>query len=630
MASASAGVAAGDAKVNAKNNTKSLLGSNVWVFEISWEVARQIGGIHTVIKSKAAISTEELGDNYCLIGPLIESQTWSEIEVIEAEQKSNIQYALHCLRNSGYRVVVYGRWLIEGYPKVILMDISTAMKELEEFKKEIWDEANIGIPWNDTGAADAVVFGFMTALLLEKFCKDLPEDHSVVAQFHEWMAGVGLIVSRARKLKVATIFSTHATVLGRHLCASRVDFYNNISKFSLNKEAGDRNIYQRYCIERASAHVAHVFTTISDILSFEVEHLLAKKPDLVLPNGLNVKSDFVHEIQNRHSNAKQKLHNFVRGHFYGHFNFDLEKTLYFFSAGRNEFSNKGVDMFIESLARLNHRLKISNSDMTVVAFLIFPTECNNFNVESLRGQAVSMQLKEVVNQMQKDIGKRILDSSHCSNLFRGHVPDIDTLLTEKDIVQLKRCIMSAQRKTLPPICTHNVTNDVSDPILCALRSCRLFNDTSDRVKVIFHPEFLHSNNPLFGLDYEDFASGCHLGVFPSYYEPWGYTPAECTIMGVPSITTNLSGFGCFIQQHTTDPAAYGVYIVDRRYKSVEESIEQLTGYMMDFCQQTRRQRIIQRNRTERLSELLDWKHLSIVRNFISQCLFLTFHNTKHL
>lgn len=148
--------------------------------------------------------------------------------------------------------------------------------------------------------------------------------------------------------------------------------------------------------------------------------------------------------------------------------------------------------------------------------------------------------------------------------------------------------------------------------MSSVRRCHLFNTVHDRVKVVFHPEFLSSTNPLFGLDYEDFVRGCHLGVFPSYYEPWGYTPAECTVMGIPSITTNLSGFGCFMQEHIADPKSYGIYIVDRRHIGLDDSVNQLAHYMFDFARMTRRQRIIQRNRTERLSDLLDWRNLGIV------------------
>ncbi|CAM4816282.1 unnamed protein product [Rotaria magnacalcarata] len=194
---------------------------------------------------------------------------------------------------------------------------------------------------------------------------------------------------------------------------------------------------------------------------------------------------------------------------------------------------------------------------------------------------------------------------------QGHLPTAEQILYSSDLIELKKCIYASQRSSLPPICTHNVSDDANDPILNALRRCQLFNARTDRVKVIFHPEFLRSTSPLLPLEYEEFVRGCHLGVFPSYYEPWGYTPAECTVMGVPNISTNLSGFGCFMEEHVHEPETYGIYVIDRRYKNAEESCQQLARYMFDFSRLTRRQRIILRNRTERLSELLDWNTLGI-------------------
>lgn len=283
--------------------------------------------------------------------------------------------------------------------------------------------------------------------------------------------------------------------------------------------------------------MSHVFTTVSEITGLEAEHLIKRKPDVITPNGLNVKKfAAIHEFQNLHAISKEKINEFVRGHFYGHFDFNLDKTLYFFIAGRYEFGNKGADIFIESLARLNHFLKSSGSDKTVVAFLIFPCKTNNFNVESLRGQALTKSLRDTIQTIQQDIGKRMYEIC-----LSGRLPTNEEILLKEDMVKIKRCIYSLQRTTLPPITTHNVVEDWKDPVLTSLRRCNLFNSTNDRVKVIFHPEFLSSTNPLFGLDYEEFVRGCHLGVFPSYYEPWGYTPAECTVMGIPSITTNLSG-----------------------------------------------------------------------------------------
>jgi glycogen(starch) synthase len=396
--------------------------------------------------------------------------------------------------------------------------------------------------------------------------------------------------------------------LGRYLCAGDTDFYNNLVNFDVDHEAGLRGIYHRYCIERAAAHCADVFTTVSHITAFEAENLLKRKPDGVLPNGLNVvKFQAVHEFQNLHAIAKEKIHDFVRGHFYGHYDFDLDNTLYFFTAGRYEFRNKGVDMYLESLARLNHRLKETNSNTTVVAFIIMPAKTHSFTVETLKGHAVVKQLQEAVSEIQQKIGSRIFEAS-----LKGKDVDWDNILTDEERVLLKRRKYALKRDyTMPPVVTHNIVNDGEDQVLATIRRLHLFNASSDRVKVVFHPEFLNASNPVLGVDYDDFVRGCHLGVFPSYYEPWGYTPAECTVMGVPSITTNLSGFGCYMEDNIENPADYGIYIVDRRMKSPDESVHQLTEFMMTFCEKSRRQRINQRNRTERLSDLLDWKRMGL-------------------
>ncbi|XP_014681796.1 PREDICTED: glycogen [starch] synthase-like [Priapulus caudatus] len=580
---------------------------NRFAFEVAWEVANKVGGIYTVIRTKAAISVEELGDQYCLFGPYNESCVRTEVEIVEPDDVL-MQKTVKKLRDCGFKVY-YGRWLIDGYPQVVLFDIGSAAWKLDEWKREFWDLTRIGIPWQDIECNDAVVFGFLVEMFIGEFlarCTDELDSTPIISvHFHEWMAGVGLLMARAHRLKVATVFTTHATLLGRYLCAGSTDFYNNITTFDLDKEAGNRGIYHRYCMERAACHVAHTFTTVSDITGFEAEHLLKRKPDIITPNGLNViKFAALHEFQNLHAIAKGKINEFVRGHFYGHYDFDLDKTIYFFIAGRYEFSNKGADIFIESLARLNHYLKAANSQTTVIAFLIFPARTNNFNVESLRGQAIVKQLHQTVTNIKEKIGARMFETA-CS----GKIPQGEDILKSEDIVKLKRCIYATQRNTMPPICTHNMVDDNNDPVLNNLRRCNMFNNRTDRVKVLFHPEFLSSTSPLLGLDYEEFVRGCHLGVFPSYYEPWGYTPAECTVMGIPSMTSNLSGFGCFMSDHIADPQSYGIYIVDRRYKSPEETVRNMAQMMFDFTQLSRRQRIIQRNRTERLSELLDWQNL---------------------
>ncbi|CAM5082441.1 unnamed protein product [Eretmochelys imbricata] len=573
------------------------------LFEVAWEVTNKVGGIYTVIQTKAKITIDEWGENYFLIGPYFEHNVKTQVEVCEPPNPA-IKKAVDTLKGQGCQVF-FGRWLIEGSPYVMLFDIGSAAWNLDRWKGEFWDACNIGIPFSDREANDALIFGSLTAWFFKELSSQFDDKPNSIAHFHEWQAGAGLILSRFRKLPVATVFTTHATLLGRYLCAASIDFYNKLDQFDIDKEAGEREIYHRYCMERASVHCAHVFTTVSQITAIEAEHMLKRKPDVVTPNGLNIKKfSAMHEFQNLHAMYKARIQEFVRGHFYGHLDFNLARTLFFFIAGRYEYSNKGADLFLEALSRLNFLLRVHRSDVTVVVFFIMPAKTNNFNVETLKGQAVRKQLWDTAQCVKEKFGKKLYDA-----LLKGEIPDLNKILDRDDVTIMKRAIFSTQRQSLPPVTTHNMIDDSNDPILNTIRRIGLFNNRTDRVKVILHPEFLSSTSPLLPMDYEDFVRGCHLGVFPSYYEPWGYTPAECTVMGIPSVTTNLSGFGCFMQEHVADPAAYGIYIVDRRYRSPDESCNQLTQFLYGFCQQSRRQRIIQRNRTERLSDLLDWRYL---------------------
>lgn len=586
---------------------------NPLLFEIAWEVANKVGGIYTVIKTKVPVTVREFGDRYCLIGPLSYKTAPMEVEALEPPE-GYIRDTLELMSSQGVKYL-FGRWLVEGAPYVLLFDTGSVTSKLDEWKGDLWRVAGIPSPPGDQETNEAILFGYLVSWFLGEVSKKYGEQASspespppaIIAHFHEWLAGVAIPLIKQRKMDVTTIFTTHATLLGRYLCAGSVDFYNNLRDFDVDHEAGKRGIYHRYCIERGAAHCADVFTTVSHITAYESEHLLKRKPDGVLPNGLNVvKFQAVHEFQNKHALNKEKINDFVRGHFYGHYDFDLDNTVYFFTAGRYEYRNKGVDMFVESLGRLNDRLKAAKSNTTVVAFIVMPAATRSFNVEALKGQAVTKQLRETVNEIQSRIGKRIYESA-----LRGEELDPAEFLSSEDKVLLKRRVFALKNQSLPPIVTHNMVDDGLDPIINQVRRLALYNKPEDRVKTIFHPEFLNANNPLLGLDYEDFVRGCHLGVFPSYYEPWGYTPAECTVMGVPSITTNLSGFGCFMDENIENCEDYGIYIVDRRLKSVEESIQQLCEQMFRFCQKTRRQRINQRNRTERLSDLLDWKRMGL-------------------
>ncbi|KAL8682701.1 MAG: hypothetical protein Q9186_001297 [Xanthomendoza sp. 1 TL-2023] len=579
---------------------------NHMLFEVSTEAANRVGGIYSVIKTKAPVTTAEYGDRYTLIGPWVRTSAAVEFESLSPTNPA-IAESIARMQERGIGIT-YGRWLIEGAPRIILIDTKTGYRFLDEWKADLWNSAAIPVPPDDGETQEAVVFGYLVTWFLGEFVSH-EKRRAVVANFHEWLAAVALPLIRKRQLDICTIFTTHATLLGRYLCAGSVDFYNNLQYFDVDAEAGKRGIYHRYCIERAATHSADVFTTVSNITAYEAEHLLKRKPDGVVPNGLNVrKFSAMHEFQNLHQQSKEKIHDFIRGHFQGHNDFDLENTLYFFTAGRYEYRNKGVDMFIEALARLNHRLKVSGSKTTVVAFIIMPAQTHSLTVEALKGQASIKSLRDTVSVIEREIGKRIFEQA-----LKWHegeeAPENKELLSSADRVMLRRRTFGMKRNALPPIVTHNMVNDADDPILNQIRRVQLFNHPSDRVKIIFHPEFVSTTSPILPLDYDDFVRGTHMGVFPSYYEPWGYTPAECTVMGVPSITTNLSGFGCYMEELIDHGPDYGIYIVDRRTKGIDDSVNQLAGCMFEFASKSKRQRINQRNRVERLSDLLDWKRM---------------------
>jgi glycogen(starch) synthase len=572
------------------------------LFEVGWEVCRKVGGIYTVLRSKAASVVETWGERYCLIGPHTPETTPIEFEPVEPS--GHLAPAFRRLKARGVQAH-FGRWLVAGYPKALLFDYRGHSDRLDDYRRRLWEDFRIPAPVEDHETSDAIVFGNLVAEFLTDFVAQQSPRRRVIAHFHEWMASVGLMILRRRNVPIATVFTTHATILGRYLCAGRSDFYERLPWIDVDRESGDRNIYQRYCIERAAAHSAHVFTTVSTVTADEAAHLLKRPPDVVVPNGLRLERfAALHEFQNLHAQNKARIHDFVRGHFFRSYDFDLDETIYVFTAGRYEYRNKGIDLFIEALFRLNHALRERHPGRTVVAFLITQAPTRQMNAEVLKSNLMLQDLRKVCADVGERVGQRLFDAT-----ARRRLPAAADLLGDEDLVRLKRMTYARKSDLLPAIVTHDLWHDDTDPILQHLRHRRLFNAGSDRVKVVYHPEFLTSTNPLFGMDYDQFVRGCHFGVFPSYYEPWGYTPAECTVLGIPSVCSDLSGFGAFIREHVPDHDERGLFVIERRRLGDGGSIDQLTQTLSDFAALDRRQRIELRNRTERVSDLLDWSSL---------------------
>jgi len=419
------------------------------------------------------------------------------------------------------------------------------------------------------------------------------------------MAGVAVPRIAHLRLPVATVFTTHATLLGRYLASDDPEFYNHLPFINADEEAGKRDVYSRFAIERAAAHAATVFTTVSQVTSFEAEKLLGREPDMILPNGLSLQRfAAIHEFQNLHREYKETIHEFVMGHFFPSYSFDLDRTTYLFTSGRYEYRNKGMDLFIEAMHRLNQRLKEMPDYPTVVAFIITKAATRSINVGTLQSQSIFDELRKTCEQVEEQMGRRLFRAA-----ANGRTVEGDELLDEDEMVRIKQAIHAWRTGRQPPIVTHDLIDDANDPILKHLRYRGLFNAADDPVKVVFHPQFVTATSPLISLDYEQFVRGCHLGIFPSYYEPWGYTPMECVALGLPAVTTDLSGFGAYVQRHIPEHQEQGIYVLNRRTHGFEDSVNELVEHLLNFVKLNRRQRIEMRNRVERLSEMFDWSQL---------------------
>ncbi len=572
------------------------------LFEVAWEVCWQLGGIYTVLRSKVASMQQRWGDRYCLIGPYNPSTAAVEFE--EAPTEGVIRTTLDKLRDQGI-ACHYGRWLVTGRPRVILLDYRARHGTLDTDKYLMWKDHGIPTHASDGEVNDVIAFGFIVAEFFRLLSEALT-GQPILAHFHEWMGGVAVPRIAHMRLPVATVFTTHATLLGRYLASNDPHFYDHLSWFNPDAEADRYTIYPRFAIERAAAHAATVFTTVSEVTNREAEKLLGRAADAILPNGLNIhRFAALHEFQNLHSQYKHRIHEFVMGHFFPSYSFDLDRTLYFFTSGRYEYRNKGYDLFIEAMWRLNQRLKSMQDPPTVVSFIITKAMVRGINVGALQAQAQFDELRETCAEQQMAMGRRLFLSA-----VNGRIPThVRELIDEDATVKLKRAIHAWRSSRWPSIVTHDLVDDVNDPILKHLRHRHLINGTDDPVKVIFHPQFVQSTSPLLSLDYDQFVRGCHMGIFPSYYEPWGYTPMEAVALGVPAVTTDLSGFGAYVQRHLDDPVQQGIAVLNRSTRSFDQAADDLADHLFQFCQLNRRQRIELRNRVESTSTNFDWDHL---------------------
>ncbi|MCB1325084.1 MAG: glycosyltransferase [Spirochaetales bacterium] len=570
------------------------------LFEIAFEVCRQVGGIYTVIKTKIPHMRERYEDDYTLIGPYHAETAALEFETgaIDLPFLKNIEARVPGLR--------FGRWLVPGKPRVILVNLEAYRPRIADFRYLLWKDHGIDTAdYPESDLDDVILFGFAVSEFFEALYAGKTRPASMIAQFHEWQAGVPILRSQFRDLPLPTVFTTHATILGRYLAGDQANFHESLETVDAKAAATRYHILPRYLIERAAAQGATVFTAVSDVTGQEARALLGIAPARVLPNGIQLtRFQALHEFQNLHVKFKERIHEFVMGHFFPSYTFDLDRTLYFFISGRYEYRNKGFDLFLEAIHLLNRRLKKEQDPPTIVCFVITRAETKSVNVTALENQARFDDIHSICEELEKQMGHVLLEAA-----AHGRIPELEELLPEDAEVRLRRTIHAFRSKLLPRIVTHDPVHDADDAILSHIRYRQLFNAPEDPVKIVFHPDFLTANSPMLKLDYDQFVRGCHLGVFPGYYEPWGYTPLECIASGIPAVTSDLAGFGSYVLKHISDSRGRGLMVLPRKDRTFEESLALLADYLEEFTRLNRRDRIELRNRTERLGESFDWSHL---------------------
>lgn len=574
-----------------------------YLFEVSWEACHQVGGIYTVIKSKAPRIYELYKENYFLIGPYFQEEAAIKFE--NEKSPSAFKSIFSKLKKEGI-TCHFGKWAIDGMKiNTVLIDFSKSMKKANTVKSDLWKDFKIDSFNSDAHFAEWVVWGTIVGRLLEGLRKTLRG--RIVAQFHEYISGAGLLYLRKNKIKIATVFTTHATYLGRVLTGSGINLYQVIKKINPEKEAYKYNIQARYMLEKSSAANAHVFTTVSEITALEAKYLLGKEPDIILPNGLDLsKFPSLEDRAIKHHKFKRQIFKFAKAFFFPYYRFDIEHSLIYFIAGRYEFKNKGIDIYIQALGKLNKRLMEEKSNRTIIALLCIPSEVDGVNPSLLKNKLDFEGISDFVDSSLEELKSNIIDY-----IVRQKMPTTNEVFGNAFRYHVKKKMIEFKKKGTPLISSHNIINK-DDIILKSLKKAGLNNSSHDKVKVIYYPVYLTGADGLIDLSYYNTISGSHLGVFPSYYEPWGYTPLEAAALGVPSLTTDLAGFGKYISRKIKNPK--GIFILKRKNIPEKKVVIDLTNIMHDFSKLDRQDRIKLKLEAKQIANLADWKNM--VKHYI--------------
>lgn len=568
------------------------------LFEVSWEVVNKVGGINTVIKTKADVINRYY-PYYYLIGPYFEQNYKLEVTP-KALPKEFVLVASDLEKNYGIRLY-YGTWEIKGKPNVILIDFKELFNRKNEIKKNLWDWYNVDSLFSQFDFDEPVVWSYAVGLFLEAISK---VQGFAVAHFHEWLSGAALLYLKHQNVKnIATVFTTHATMLGRSIAGNNLPLYEMLEEINAYDYAKKFGIIDKYSMELACAKNADIFTTVSEITGYEAEKLLFRKPDVITYNGIDLsKYPTFEEISVKHTKFREEIREFLKIYFYPYYYFDLKESLTFFTSARYEYHNKGIDVLIKALGNLNKILIEKNINKNIICFFFIPRDNEGIKPEIIDAKTRYKKVKNFVEDYISEIQKNIIDE-----IISGNQPNVEEILPSELKENIKVLFLKFKKEGLPPLTT-NIFDESKDPIINAFKENNLLNRKEDKVKVIFYPLYLTGFDGLLDLRYNDAVLGTHLGIFPSYYEPWGYTPVETMVLGVPAITSDLAGFGEYMKDkiYGTHP---GLFILKRKKLNDEQIAENLTKILLEYSLKKRHERVLHKMNAKALAEFSDWNEL---------------------
>ncbi len=522
------------------------------LFETSWEVCNRVGGIYAVLSTKAKTLLNETAGKVIFIGPdLWSAENPSPFFIEKKSPLDSWKASAQLPQGLGVRT---GYWDVPGKPMAILVDYNALYRYKNQLYAEMWERYQVDSLHAYGDYDESCIFSLAAALVIEDIVRH-EQPGKVVAHFDEWTTGMGLLHVKAHLPQVATVFTTHATSIGRSICGNGKPLYDYMQGYNGDQMAQELNMHSKHSLEKAAAQQADAFTTVSEVTAVECEQLLERRP-FITPNAFE--QNFVPKgkkfTQSREA-ARQRLlqvASALTGEQLG------DDTLLMVTSGRCEFRNKGLDVVCDSLAVLRDKLNAAQSGS--------------------RGVVMFITVPAWTDKAREDLQKRLCGDAGSGSMF-------------------------------DPIITHTVHNPDSDVIYNRLCQLGLRNDACDKLKVIYVPSYLNGNDGIFNLSYYDLLVGFDLSVFPSYYEPWGYTPLESVAFGVPTVTTDLAGFGRWVLSDCgSDFGSTGVRVIHRTDSNYHDTVHAVAQQVLEVVNMPQKQLDAAKKSAKRIGKLASWSN----------------------